>query len=441
MWLIISWALVVGLLIALLAKVYLRISQFHRHAQQSIREVRRHIELKEWKEAEQKILPIFKKRGYRRQCLLDYVRITRALHHFAESEKWLSRASKLKMFEHKFFIEMAYKTYRHGVYHKTVQAFSLVPQDLLEELDAACYAAALGRIGEISAACTVIEPWISAVSHQETYLTVGYIYFIARRYQDSIEFYGRALALGPCSNEVLYQFAHSHRICGHYAEAQELFQRLLEEPRYKEEAYFNIGLCLQELGYASKALSIYQGSKFWSRGDARLMKHAAKAAMNQKNYQLAEQCWDVAFRCSTYSEDISCLLDYGLSLCILGKYSSAEKIYLKIVQKSPECVTACKALAWLVGIGYASIVSPSSGIEYAKRAVQITQSIETLELLSACQARIGNFDEAYEMQSFLSAYDHSLQQKTRRSQIMRNLRKKLPLDYHHFIEVDTLLVA
>lgn len=441
MWLIISWALVVILLVAFVAKAYRSVLQFHRHASQMIREIRRHVELKEWKEAEQKLLPILKKRGYRRQCLLEYVRVLRELQRYAESEKWLDKAEKLKCFGPKYFLEVAHKTFRDGDHYKVVQAFSHVPQDCLEEVDAACYASALGRIGEISAACKVIEPWLSHVSHQNTYLTVGYLYFIAKRYQDAIEFYARAMALGKCSHEVIYQVAHAHRICKNYTQAQELFHQLSFEPRYREEANFNIGLCLQALGQSQKALAIYKNSEYWTRGDARIMKHAAKAAMDQKDYSLAEQCWNLAFRCSTYADDIACLLSYGLNLCILGKYVDAEKVYLKVVQKTPECVTACKALSWLVGIGCATIVSSDSGVEYAKKAVHLTQSIESLELLSACQARVGNFDEAYKMQAFLASYDYSLEQKSRRAQIMRNLRKKLPLNYHHFVEVDTLLVA
>lgn len=73
--------------------------------------------------------------------------------------------------------------------------------------------------------------------------------------------------------------------------------------------------------------------------------------------------------------------------------------------------------------------------------MQLNHSSETLELLSACEARSGNFDTAYEIQAFLSGQDVSLQQKKRRSQIMRNLRRKLPLNHQHVVEVDTLLAA
>ncbi|EGK69625.1 hypothetical protein CAB1_0918 [Chlamydia abortus LLG] len=441
MWLVILWALVASLTTALVFKVYCHVSRFRRYAIQVIREVHLSMELKEWSAAEQKLLPILKKRCYRRQCLFDYMRILRNLRRFDEVEKLLDEARRLHLRGPQFLLEIAYKAYRHGAYKESCHAFSLVSKEIFEEQDAAKYASALVHVGNLDAACSVIEPWISPLSHQETYITVGDIYFISKRYQDAIEFYNRAYTLGPCPLKVIYNLAHSSRICGNYLEAGKLFRKLLSEPTYREESLFNIGLCEQKQGRSKKALLIYQSSDLWSRGDALLMKHAALAAMDQGDHHLAEYCWGLAFQCCTYAEDWQCSLGYGFSLCCLKKYSDAEKMYLKVIQKFPDCPTACKALAWLSGVGYASIVTAEAGLEYAKKALQLNHSSQTLELLSACEARSGNFDAAYEIQAFLSAQDVSLQQKKRRSQIMRNLRRKLPLNHQHVVEVDTLLAA
>lgn len=441
MWLVISWALVAGLVIALIFKIYHRIFLFRRYAVQVMREVRLSIELKEWAVAEQKLLTIFTKRSYRRQCLFDYMCILRAMHRFDEVEKLLAEASKLRLHEPRFFLEIAYKAYRHGAYKECCQAFSLVSQNMLKEQDSAKYALALARVGELEVACAVIEPWISPLSHQETYMTVGDIYFLSKRYQDAIEFYRRAQALGSCPLEIVYHFAHSLRICGEYAEAGKLFRKLLVAPMYKEEALFNIGLCEQKQGRSRQALLIYQSSELWARGDALLMKHAALAAMDQQNYDLAAYCWCLAFQCSTYAEDWQCNTHYGFSLCRLKKYADAEKVYVKVLQKFPDCLIAYKALAWLSGVGYASVISADLGLEYAKKALQLHHSSQTLELLSACEARLGNFDAAYEIQSFLSGQDVSLSQKKRRTQILRNLRQKLPLGCQHILETEALLAA
>lgn len=441
MWLVILWTLVASLAIAIVAKSYYRYTCFRRHAAQVIREVRLSIELKEWAVAEQKLLPILKKRFYRRQCLFDYIRILREMERFPEVEKLLAEAYTLKLIGTPFFLEVAYKAYRHSAFKECVQAFSLVPGEKLEERDVAKFASALVRVGHVNEACNLIEPWISPLSHQETYITVGYIYFTAKRYTDAIEFYSRASALGPCPIEVTYNLAHAHRISSNYMQAGQLFRKLLAEPEYKEEALFNIGLCEQKLGRSNRALLIYQSSRLWAYGDALLMKYAAKAAMDIKDYALAETCWGVALKCSTFAEDGNCCLNYGLCLCRLRKYIEAEKIYLQVIQKFPESVTACKALAWLAGVGFAKIVSPEEGLKYAQRSVQLHRSRETLELLSACEARLGNFDAAYEIQSFLASQDTSLVQKKRRAQILRNLRQKLPLSDQHIMEITTLLAA
>ncbi|WP_201456404.1 hypothetical protein [Chlamydia sp. 17-3921] len=441
MWLVILWTLVTSLAIAVVAKSYYCLICFRRHATQVIREVRLSMELKEWAIAEQKLLPIFKKRFFRYLCLFDYMRILREMERFDEAEKLLAEAHKLKLIGDAFFLEVAYKAFRYGAFKECAQAFSLIPLEKLEEQDAAKFASALVRLGHVNEACSLIEPWISPLSHQETYITVGYIYFISKRYHDAIELYNRACALGPCPIEVTYTLAHANRISSNYIQAGQLFRKLLADPAYKDEALFNIGLCEQKLGKPGRALLIYQSSRLWSSGDALLMKHAALAAMDIQDYFLAERCWKFALNCPIFVEDDKCNLSYGLCLCRLSKYSDAEKIYLKIIQKSPECLIACKALAWLVGVGFATTVVPKEGLMYARKAVQLHHCCETLELLSACEARLGNFDVAYEIQSFLSCQDNSLQQKKRRAQIMRNLRQKLPLSDHHIMEIMTLLAA
>ncbi|ANH78637.1 tetratricopeptide repeat protein [Candidatus Chlamydia sanziniae] len=441
MWLVILWILGLGLGIALAVKSYYRFLHFRCYAIQVIREVRLSMELKEWAVAEQQLLPILKKRFYKRQYLFDYIRILRGMERFEEAEKFLKEAQKMGLRGPSFFLEIAYRAYRHGVFKECVKAFSLVPKEMFEEEDAAKYASALVHLGQLNAACSLIEPWISPLSHQGTYVTMGHIYFTSKRYQDAIEFYNRAQALGPCPVEVIYNLAHAYRLTANYTQAGRCFRKLLTEALYREEALFNVGLCEQKLGRANKALLIYQSSDLWSRGDALLMKYAALAAMDVQDYLLAERCWGLALRCSTFAEDYKCSLSYGLSLCQLRKYADAEHVYRKVIQSFPNCPTACKALAWLCGVGYATTVPLEEGLVYARKAVRLDHSCETLELLSACEARCGNFDAAYEIQSFLSAQDIFLDQKKRRSRIMRNLRQKLPLNDHHIMEVDALLAA
>ncbi|EPP34530.1 TPR repeat family protein [Chlamydia ibidis] len=441
MWLVTLWALVTSLAIALVVKVYCRVLRFRKYAAQVIQEVHLSMELKEWGVAEQKLLPVLKKRRYRRLCLFDYMRILRGLERFEEVDKLLAEANRLGLHSWHFFREVAYKACRYAAYRESAQAFSLVPRDMFEEQDAAKYALVLVRVGQLESACAVIEPWISPLSHQETYITVGHIYFTSKRYGDAVEFYNRAIALAPCPPDVIYNLAHAYRISGQYNEARKLFCKLLSEANYKEEAIFNIGLCEQKLGRFAQALSIYRSSALWKRGDALLMKYAALAAVEEEAYQLAEYCWQFAFRCPAYAEDKSCMLSYGLSLCHLEKYTEAEKIYLKVVQKFPDCPIACKALAWFSGVGYAKMITVEEGLVYAKRALKVNHTSATLELLSACEARLGNFDTAYEIQTFLSVQDLSLQQKKRRALIMRNLRQRLPLDHQHVAEFALLLAA
>lgn len=441
MWLVVSWTLVVGLMSALLIKAYRRVLAFHRQAAQILREVHLSIELKTWAEAEQKLLPLLKKRYYRRQCLFDYMRILRELGRFDEVDRLLCEAKRSRLCGERFFLELAYKAFRKGAYKECAKAFSLVPHELFEEHAAAKYASALVHLGRLERAFEIIEVWISPTAHQETHFTLGHIYFALKRYQDAITCYSHARTMGPCSSDVVCNLGHAYRICEDYVEAGRCFRELLSEPKYREEALFNIGLCEQKQGRFRKALLIYQSGELWNRGDALLMKHAAMAAKELHDYELSERCWELVFRCSTYAEDYQCGLGYGEVLFRLNKYAEAERVYMKISQRYPECITANQALAWIAGVGYSTCISAEEGILYAKQALQLHHSPAALELLSACEARAGNFDEAYEIQMFLMSQDVTQSQKNRRAQIMRNLRQRLPLDQQHILEVDALLVA
>lgn len=440
MWLVVAWTLVASFGVAVCTKLYYSVLSFRRHAAQVARQVRLHMQLKEWSLAEQKLLPLLKKRSYRRQHLFDYMRILRGLDRFEEVDKLLAEAGRLRSRDERFFLEVAHKAYRYGAYKEAAQAFARVPKEHFEEIDAARFASSFVRLRHLDAACSIIRPW-SHIAHHEIAIVVGDIHFLSKRYSDAIEFYSKACELAPCPVEVCYNLAHSYRICHLYPEADRLFRTLLADPNYKEEALFNIGLCEQKQGHFRKALLIYQSSERWGQGDALMMKYAAIAATELQDYQLAASCWEVAFRCPTTEEDWRCGLQYGSVLFRLARYAEAETVYLRIVQRYPDCLMACKAIAWLVGVGCAEKASQAQGLHCAKRAVELKRSSATLELLSACEARVGNFDVAYEIQSYLVQQDLSVEQKRRRAQIMRNLRQKLPLERRHVVEVEALLAA
>ena len=441
MWLIVAWTLLVCLAMALVFKAYRSVVCFRNHVNQVMRDVRLNVDLKEWALAEKLLAPILKKRLYRRKYLFEYIRILREQERFEEAEKLLGEAKRLKLAGPRFFLEIAHKAFRHGAYKEAARAFSLLPSELLEEREIARYTISLVYLGEVDLACRIVDPWISPLAHQEILISVGHIYFATKRYADAIDFYRRARSLGSCPIDVLYNLAQSLRICGHYVDAGMLFRELLGDPIYKDEAMFNIGLCEQKLGNSKKALLIYQNSALWVRGDALMMRYAALAAADQQDYHLAEHCWSLAFRCQNYADDWNCCVHYGLALCHLKKYEEAEKVYLRVIQKTPDCLVACKALAWLAGVGHATIISAREGIAYAKRALQIKRSPEVLELLSACEAREGNFDVAYDIQALLAERDTTVKEHERRAQILKNLRQKLPIDQQHIVEVSLLLAA
>jgi len=68
------------------------------------------------------------------------------------------------------------------------------------------------------------------------------------------------------------------------------------------------------------------------------------------------------------------------------------------------------------------------GISIAKKALELCSDPTSWELLSACEARAGNFNTAHNIQENLSSHNEDKQTRLRRQHAMRTLRKKMPLN-------------
>lgn len=128
----------------------------------------------------------------------------------------------------------------------------------------------------------------------------------------------------------------------------------------------------------------------------------------------------------------------GYTLECQKKWQKAEEVYFYLLNHFPQYPNGYRSLAWLYGVGVSNAISAEDGIWYAYKGLELLPDPISWEILSACEARAGNFTKAHQIQEHLLAYDTDKGARQRRQLAMRSLRKQLPLEETH---VSKVLVA
>lgn len=312
---------------------------------------------------------------------------------------------------------------------EALEAFKVCTPIIRTESDVLALAAALNRAGHPTQAFELLEPWIYNTENGELYSLVGETYFERKQFQEAIRFYEHAFQLGHKTHHVFTQLAHAYRRLGNLAESEKIFRRLLEKNPADLIATLGLGMCMQERGHFQKALLIYQSSGAWEQKDTRLLREAGLCALRTKKYAYAEHYLLEVIQ--KIEPETSILASYALALENQHKWQEAEQVYLKLIQLFPSYPHGYRALGWMFGVGLSRTLSQEQGISFAHIALKLKNDPISWEILSACEARVGNFERAYYIQMTLVKQDESREARVRRQQALRNLRKHHPLDGHH----------
>jgi tetratricopeptide (TPR) repeat protein len=249
-------------------------------------------------------------------------------------------------------------------------------------------------------------------------------FYEMKQFQNAIDLYRHAIAIGNASHRILIQLGNAYRRLGNLAEAEKMFQILLHKDPSDIEATLGIGACLQERGQYTKAFLVYQTGLSWSR-ELRLLFQAAYTALRTKRYTQAERYFFEVLQ--RHEADPQTFAYYGLSLELQKKWQEAEQHYLKLITLFPSSPHGYRALAWMFGVGLSQTIDQEAGLHFAYKALKLQDDPISLEILSACAARNGHFDKAYQIQLALAKQDKDPKAHMRRQQALRTLRKKMPL--------------
>ncbi len=423
-------------LITLAFVIYLTIRDRARTPRFSARSIRktlkivsRHILLEDWQEAHALLKPIISSRHSGKEAALLHIQVLRGTKNYEKAFTTVTESARRYPEELLFRMEEGLILLEMGRPKEALEAFKVCAPIMRGEGAALSTATALKQTGYQSEALDLLEPWIGQTQNGALLALVGDIYFEEKQLQQAIQFYLGAFELGHQTHLVTVQLGHAFRRLGNLSEAEKIFRRLLEKDASDVIATLGLGACIQERGHDLKALLTYQASGAWQKGDPRLLKEAGRCALRTKKYAHAELYFSKVLQ--QEKSDPLHYAYYALALENQHKWQEAEQVYLQLTLLFPAHPLGYRALAWMFGVGLSQTLSPQQGVSFAHVALNLSNDPISWEILSACEARTGNFERAYQIQLTLAAHDEPKEKRILRQQALRSLRNQHPLDGHH----------
>jgi len=401
-------------------------SPIARHAKKSLAEASRLLALKQWEEAKAYVLPYLHHTKHTQKAHLYYAQATRGLRRFDEALNCVRYAIRLfpeelllRLEEGKILLDLEQP-------QEALEAFRVCSPILRQDSDILSLADALLKAGYAEACWDLISERSATTQHAQLKVLAAEALAKIGRLHDAIEFYNQAVELGERSHRVLNQLGHVYRRFGNLHAAETLFRSLLEKDPADVDATIGLGVCMEERGQYQKAFLIYQSGHAWEKKDHRLIKQAALAALHIHKYAYAEAY--LAELIHTHLASATLWSYYGYSLEKQQKWQEAETIYLSTVEKFPSHVHGYRALAWMFGVGVSVSVTSEQGLCYAHTALKLLPDNISWEILSASEARAGNFIRATQILHTLLDSEQNILKRSQLQEALRRLRKEHPLD-------------
>ncbi len=384
-----------------------------------------HLSLHEWEEAKKELLPLLKKEKGGKETLLLHIQILRGTNHLEEALKEVSAASKKYPEELLFRLEEGKILVGLKRFQEALETFNVCAPILRTETDLIFYASAHLHSGHPHETLAILDPLLKITQNGEIYSLAADALAEKNLWQEALVLYKNALALGYQKHHIWIQIGHAQRYLGKREEAEKIFRTLLDKDSSDIEATLGLGATLQDRGSFHRALLTYQSVPAWNSQDTRLLKQAALCALHTKKYHFAEKYFKQVVETTPPTAEVYTL--YGYSLECQEKWGEAEAHYLKMIHLFPQFPQGYLSLAWLYGAGVASF-SSEQGLYFAHCSLKLKNSITAWEVLSACEARKGNFKKAYQIQESLSLSDEDRESRFFRQEALRSLRKNIPFD-------------
>lgn len=296
---------------------------------------------------------------------------------------------------------------------------------LRDESDRLLFAQALFQTGDLNATWEALEPMLEKGSGR-VHALAGDCLFAQKRYQQALYHFESALEHEMDNLQLLARVGHCLIRVGRLYEAEGKLRQILEVDSGHLFATLSLGCCLEEQERYEDALAIYQGGTAWELSDYRILRQAGICAFHIGHYSFAEICLKRAFELGAQQRKTLAFLAYSLEC--QEKWGEAEGLFRQLIAEYPETVIGYRGLAWLYGVGLSVTVTAAEGLENARKSVDLLPDSASWEVLSACEARAGNFTQAHYIQECLSSQSSDRDTRRKRLRAMRSLRQGVPLN-------------
>ena len=396
-----------------------KIKQLQQEASQSIA-------LGEWKVAKKKLNPLIEKRLGYPETLLIYLQLLHSLKLYdkaitliEEEQELFSKELKLYQLKGKILLDLELP-------NAALEAFQHCLHLLKSGENQLIYLKALIYSGETEKAWKIIEPLLEENPELPLQVLAGDCQYKEKNYMQAILYYTEAQESGLEDPKALYKLADSLNQLEQYSKAETIFLNLLDKEPSNIDVILSLGFCYEAQNLYQKALNLYQKESSWNLGNPQIIRQSGLCAIYLKEYRYAEHYFQEVLKRGQVSAQNLAFLGYALECQY--RWHDAELIYKHMIKEFPTNVSGYRALAWLYGVGLSKNISAELGLELAQRALELQSDPTTWEILSACEARAGNFSKAHTIQEQLSSETKDIHLRRQRRQNMRSLRKKIPLN-------------
>ena len=316
-----------------------------------------------------------------------------------------------------------------GHVSKALACFQMASPILRKESERVELATAYLHAGDADHCWEILEPLLAASPRVQTLALAGETLMGKVHYAEAIFYFTLCIEKGGDTHQIQTLLGHSHRLSGNFGEAERIYRKILEKDSSDVAATLGLGACMEERGFYQRALSIYRAGKAWEKKDPRLLLQAAGCSFYIGRFYDAEEYYSQIIENKGHTPDL--LAHYGYVLEMQQKWEAAENTYLKAIELFPADPKGYRALSWLFGVGLTVTLSNEEGLALAHQALSMSADLLSYEVLSAAEARAGNFEAAHQIQEYLSTLDKEPSERIRRSHLLKALRKHLPLDSGH----------
>ena len=244
------------------------------------------------------------------------------------------------------------------------------------------------------------DPWIDELEDlcydPDQLLVLGSMKLAALDMETAVKKnFARALEIDPENPAVHLAMGKAWLMAGDWSRAHQYLKRAIALDHTSDQAYFQLGLILQNKNELHKAEAMMLKALSYQPNNANVLNNLGVILLKQGRHAGAIMAFKKAL--DIYPEQINARYNLGMSLWASGNSKAAVVKYRQVLEMKPEWRMASNTLAWILATDTDKDVRDGyAAIKWAQAAVQgkDRNDPEYLDTLAAAYAETGQFEMA-----------------------------------------------